>query len=202
MGDEGKGSGRRELAQSPGRPGSRPDAINKPSPARHRRVHASSAAPRAVEGGSCEASADSVYTSAREQTQAGCEKHFRSIKFLPLTRCQNSPGRGYPEPAGRAAPPPRHADSRGSPRARPISCQFVWEEGSRGETKRQRARRGERAALPRGNRAPAEARKLARPTALSFQRKRGLSRLTHSPTRDPGPWKLAACRSGPDLRSA
>lgn len=50
---------------------------------------------------------------------------------------------GHPDPGGRAAPPPRRPDECGSLRARLISCQqpFVWEEGSRGETKRQRARR-------------------------------------------------------------
>lgn len=52
-------------------------------------------------------------------------------------------GEGTRIPAGRAAPAPRRRDERGSLRARLISCQqpFVWEEGSRGETKRQRARR-------------------------------------------------------------
>ena len=53
------------------------------------------------------------------------------------------PRLGAPEPACQAAPPPRRPDERGSPRAHLISCQqpFVWEEGSHGETKRQRARR-------------------------------------------------------------
>lgn len=176
-GDEGKGSGRRELAQSPGCPGSWPDAVNKPSPARHSPVRASSAAPRAVGGGSGEASADSVYKSALEPTQAGCEKHFRSIQFLPLTRCQNiprrsRPGWGHPEPTGRAAPPPRRADEGRSPRARPIPANS-HSSGRRGAPERQRGSapgEGERAALPRRSRAPAEAGKLARPTAFSFQR--------------------------------
>lgn len=45
LGEDGKGSGRREAVQSPGRPGSRPEAINKLSPARLCSVRASSAAP-------------------------------------------------------------------------------------------------------------------------------------------------------------
>lgn len=56
--EAGKGSGRRELVRSLSRPGSRPEAINKPSAARHSRVRASSAAPGADGVGSGEASTD------------------------------------------------------------------------------------------------------------------------------------------------
>lgn len=157
----------------PDRPGSPPEAINKPSSARRSRRCLQRRPPPGLR------EHRSVYKSALEQTRDGCEKRFRSIKFLPVTRCQNIPSRprpGWgrvPEPAGGAAPPPRRGEECGSPGAPPISClqPFVWEEGSSRETKRRRARREERAALLRGSRAPAELGKLARATAFPFQRK-------------------------------
>lgn len=203
-GDEGKGSGRRELAQSPGCPGSWPDAVNKPSPARHSPVRASSAAPRAVGGGSGEASADSVYKSALEPTQAGCEKHFRSIQFLPLTRCQNiprrsRPGWGHPEPTGRAAPPPRRADEGRSPRARPIPANS-HSSGRRGAPERQRGSApgdggagGPATPKPRTRRGG----KAGAADRVFFPEIAGPAAPPPPPDRESGPWRLAACRSGP-----
>lgn len=180
MGAGKDGKGRRELVQAPRRPGYGPEAINKPIPARHSRVSASSAAPRADGGGNSRASTDCIYKSVLEQTQAGCEKHFRSIKFLPLTRCQNiprrraHPGWGHPEPAGRATPPPRRPDDRQLPESASSFLPTAICLGG-GEPRRDKgaARQtgGSGEALPRGSRAPAEAGKLARPTAFPFQRK-------------------------------
>lgn len=108
---------------------------------------------------------------------------------------------GHPDPGGRAAPPPRRPDERGSLRARLISCQQPF--GRRGAAERQRGSAPggrERGGLPRGSRAPAEAGKLARPTAFPFQRKRGPAAPHPAPGRWVGSRGPQAAGPGRDFR--
>lgn len=200
--------------QAPGRPGSGPEAINKLRPARHSRVRASSAAAALrADGGGSGASTDSVYKSALEQQARGvCEKQFRSIKFLPLTRCQNIPRGPHPRPGSRGGAPgsgrPRGAPSPPPGRVRlPESASnflptAICLGGGEPRRDKEAARQagGSGAALPRGSRAPAEAGKLARPTAFPFQRKRGPAAPHPAPGRWVGSRDLQAAGPGRDFR--
>lgn len=84
-----------------------------------------------------------MYKSALEQTQAGCEKRFRSIKFLPLKRCQNIPHRPFPpagEPGSRPASrrPLLAAPTSAAPQERVQFPAYSHLSGRRGAAERQR----------------------------------------------------------------
>lgn len=159
---------------------------------------ASSAAPRADGVGNGEASKD-LFINHLWSRQAGCEKRFRSIKFLPLMRCQNIPHRplpGWGAPGGWGFPAPPAQERVQFP----AYSHSSGRRGSHGETKRQRARRGSRVALPRGSRAPAEQGKLAQPTAFTSLRKWGPAEPLRFPEGWVQPRGLAAY--GPRLGSS
>lgn len=135
----------------------------------------------------------SVYKSALEQTQAGCEKRFRSIKFPPLTRCQNIPQgprpgrpRGAPSPPRRRARLPRSASNF-------LPTAICLGGGSRGETKRRRPGGERRPCHAEAARPPAEPGKLAQ---LLRSRARGSGALPPPPFPEgwfgPGDLRLAA----------